>query len=69
MRAGLALRAPASLKSREEQARFRALQADVAVVVAYGLILPRVILDATRYGAFNVHASLLPRWRPSLGMT
>jgi methionyl-tRNA formyltransferase len=61
--AGLAVRTPASLKSAEEQERFRALQADVAVVVAYGLILPKPILDATRLGLFNVHASLLPRWR------
>ena len=63
VRAGLAVRAPASLKSPEEQARFRSLDADAAVVVAYGLILPRAILDATHHGAFNVHASLLPRWR------
>jgi methionyl-tRNA formyltransferase len=62
-RAGLALCAPATLKSPDEQARFRVLGADAAVVVAYGLILPRIILDATRHGAFNVHASLLPRWR------
>jgi methionyl-tRNA formyltransferase len=62
-RAGLAVRTPESLKSAEEQDRFRALKADAAVVVAYGLILPRAILDATRHGAFNVHASLLPRWR------
>jgi methionyl-tRNA formyltransferase len=57
-RASLAVRAPVSLKSPDEQARFRALDADAAVVVAYGLILPRAILDATRHGAFNVHASL-----------
>ncbi len=61
--AGLAVRTPERLKSAEEQERFRALQADVAVVVAYGLILPKPILDATRLGLFNVHASLLPRWR------
>ena len=54
---------PARLKSAEEQERFRALGADAAVVVAYGLILPKPILDATRLGFFNVHASLLPRWR------
>ena len=48
---------------RGEQARSRALRADVAVVVAYGLILPKPILDAPRLGCFNVHASLLPRWR------
>jgi methionyl-tRNA formyltransferase len=61
--AGLAVRTPASLKSPDEQARFRALDADAAVVVAYGLILPKPILEGTRHGAFNVHASLLPRWR------
>jgi methionyl-tRNA formyltransferase len=61
--AGLAVRTPARLKSAEEQERFRALDADAAVVVAYGLILPKPILDATRLGLFNVHASLLPRWR------
>jgi methionyl-tRNA formyltransferase len=61
--AGLAVRTPQSLKSADEQGRFRALRADAAVVVAYGLILPRPILDATRHGAFNIHASLLPRWR------
>ena len=61
--AGLAVRTPERLKSAEEQERFRALDADAAVVVAYGLILPKPILDATRLGLFNVHASLLPRWR------
>lgn len=54
---------PASLKSGEEQAAFRALKPDAAVVVAYGLLLPRPILDAPRLGAWNGHASLLPRWR------
>ena len=61
--AGLTVLTPARLKSPEEQERFSALHADAAVVVAYGLILPRPILDGTRHGAFNVHASLLPRWR------
>jgi methionyl-tRNA formyltransferase len=61
--AGLAVRTPERLKSAGEQERFRALRADAAVVVAYGLILPRAILDGTRHGVFNVHASLLPRWR------
>jgi len=61
--AGLAVRTPESLKSGEAQECFRALQADAAVVVAYGLILPPPILDATRLGALNIHASLLPRWR------
>ena len=60
---GLAVRTPASLKGAEEQEQFRALDADAAVVVAYGLILPQSILDGTRYGAFNLHASLLPSWR------
>ena len=60
---GIAVRTPASLKSPEEQARFAALGADAAVVVAYGLLLPKPVLDAPRLGCFNVHASLLPRWR------
>ena len=54
---------PATLKTAEVQAVLRAHQADAAVVVAYGLILPKAILDAPRLGCFNVHASLLPRWR------
>ncbi|HEU4821112.1 MAG TPA: methionyl-tRNA formyltransferase [Qipengyuania sp.] len=54
---------PASLKSPEEQAKFAALDADLAVVAAYGLILPQRILDAPKRGCLNVHASLLPRWR------
>ena len=61
--AGLTVLTPARLKSPEEQERFSALHADAAVVVAYGLILPPPILDGTRHGAFNIHASLLPRWR------
>jgi methionyl-tRNA formyltransferase len=60
---GIEVRTPVSLKSPEEQARFAALKADAAVVVAYGLLLPKAILDAPRLGCFNVHASLLPRWR------
>jgi len=60
---GLEVRHPASLKSLEEQAAFAALNADVAVVAAYGLILPQAVLDAPRLGCINVHASLLPRWR------
>ena len=60
---GIEVRTPASLKSSDEQKRFVALSADAAVVVAYGLLLPRTILDAPRLGCFNVHASLLPRWR------
>jgi methionyl-tRNA formyltransferase len=60
---GLEVRSPASLKSPEEQARFAALEADIAVVAAYGLILPQAILDAPAHGCLNVHASILPRWR------
>lgn len=60
---GLEVRTPASLKGQAEQDAFRALDADVAVVVAYGLLLPKAVLEGTRLGAFNGHASLLPRWR------
>ena len=60
---GLAVLTPERLKSAEEPARFASLTPDVAVVVAYGLILPKPILDAPKYGALNLHASLLPRWR------
>jgi methionyl-tRNA formyltransferase len=60
---GLPVRTPRSLKSAEEQAAFAALDLDVAVVVAYGLILPQPVLDAPRLGCLNLHASLLPRWR------
>lgn len=62
-RLGLEVRSPVSLKGAEEQAAFAALNADVAVVVAYGLILPQAILDAPRLSALNGHGSLLPRWR------
>jgi len=62
-RLGLAVRTPVSLKGEAEQAVFRALHADVAVVVAYGLLLPAAILEGTRLGCYNGHASLLPRWR------
>lgn len=62
-RLGIAVYTPVSLKSEAEQAAFRALDADVAVVVAYGLLLPKPILDAPRLGCLNGHASLLPRWR------
>jgi methionyl-tRNA formyltransferase len=61
--AGLNVLVPERLKSTEEQARFASFDADAAVVVAYGLILPEAILDAPRHGALNLHASLLPRWR------
>lgn len=60
---GVDVRTPKSLRDEAEQAAFRALDADVAVVVAYGLLLPKPILEGTRLGAFNGHASLLPRWR------
>ncbi len=60
---GLPVRTPNSLKSAEAQAEFAALNADVAVVAAYGLLLPQPILDAPRYGCLNLHGSLLPRWR------
>ncbi len=60
---GLMVRTPTRLKSADEQAAFAALGADVAVVAAYGLILPQAILDAPRYGCLNIHGSLLPRWR------
>ncbi|AHD08024.1 methionyl-tRNA formyltransferase [Phaeobacter gallaeciensis] len=60
---GLAVRHPVSLKDAQQQAEFEALNADVAVVVAYGLILPQAVLDAPRQGCLNIHASLLPRWR------
>jgi len=61
--AGLTVRHPARLRDPDEQAAFADLGADVAVVVAYGLILPQVVLDAPRHGCLNIHASLLPRWR------
>lgn len=57
------VRAPLTLKSPEEQARFAELGADIAVVAAYGLILPQAILDAPRLGCINIHPSDLPRWR------
>jgi len=62
-RFGLAIQTPKSLKDAQVQADFNAHNADAAVVIAYGLILPKPILDAPRLGCFNVHASLLPRWR------
>ena len=57
------VRTPLSLRDAAAQETFAALDADAAVVVAYGLLLPRAVLDAPRLGCFNVHASLLPRWR------
>jgi methionyl-tRNA formyltransferase len=60
---GIEVRTPRTLRDAEEQARFRALDAELGVVAAYGLILPKPILDAPERGCVNVHASLLPRWR------
>ena len=60
---GIPVFTPVSLKGPEEQKTFRDLEADVAVVVAYGLLLPKAVLDAPREGCLNLHASLLPRWR------
>jgi len=60
---GIAVRTPTSLKDAQVQADFAALDADVAVVAAYGLLLPRAVLNAPRHGCLNIHASLLPRWR------
>jgi methionyl-tRNA formyltransferase len=62
-RLAIEVRTPASLKGQAEQEAFAKLDADVAVVVAYGLLLPKPILEGTRLGAYNGHASLLPRWR------
>ena len=60
---GIAVRTPVSLKGADERAAFAALNTDVGVVAAYGLILPQAVLDAPRLGCLNVHGSLLPRWR------
>jgi methionyl-tRNA formyltransferase len=60
---GIPVFTPKTLRDVDEQARFAALDADIAVVVAYGLILPKAVLDAPRLGCLNLHASLLPRWR------
>jgi methionyl-tRNA formyltransferase len=62
-RLGIPVLTPTTLKTPEALAEFQAHDADAAVVVAYGMILPQAILDAPRYGCFNLHASLLPRWR------
>ncbi|PZQ49150.1 MAG: methionyl-tRNA formyltransferase [Micavibrio aeruginosavorus] len=61
--AGIEVRTPLNFKKDEDVAAFMALELDVAVVAAYGLILPQSILDAPRFGCLNIHASLLPRWR------
>ncbi len=60
---GLEIRTPKNFKQAEDREAFSALNLDVAIVVAYGLILPQAVLDAPRYGCLNLHASLLPRWR------
>ncbi len=60
---GIEVRTPVNFKAEEDREAFRALNADVAVVVAYGLLLPKAILEGTRLGCYNGHASLLPRWR------
>jgi methionyl-tRNA formyltransferase len=62
-RLALAVHTPRSLKDEEAQAAFRTHKVDAAVVVAYGLVLPKFVLEAPRLGCFNIHASLLPRWR------
>src|ERR1700709_2740393 len=61
--AKLPVRTPLSLKDADEQAAFAALELDAAIVVAYGLLLPKAILEAPMLGCFNLHGSLLPRWR------
>ncbi|MEO5577432.1 MAG: methionyl-tRNA formyltransferase [Sphingomicrobium sp.] len=60
---GIAVQSPTSLRAAEAQAEFAALEGDIAVVAAYGLILPQAVLDAPPFGCLNVHGSLLPRWR------
>src|SRR3954465_12053253 len=62
-RLGIAVLTPTTLKTPEAQQEFEAYHADAAVVVAYGLLLPQAILDAPKLGCFNLHGSLLPRWR------
>ena len=61
--AGIPVRTPLNFREQADRDAFAALRADIAVVVAYGLILPRAVLDAPRRGCLNIHASLLPRWR------
>lgn len=60
---GIEVRTPKTLKNESEQELFKALNADVAVVAAYGLLLPKAVIEAPKFGCLNVHASLLPRWR------
>ncbi|HPF78252.1 MAG TPA: methionyl-tRNA formyltransferase, partial [Alphaproteobacteria bacterium] len=61
--AGIEVRTPINFKDPKDIEDFKSLNLDVAVVAAYGLILPKSILDAPKYGCINIHASLLPRWR------
>lgn len=65
---GIPVFTPKSLRSVEEQEKFAALKADLAVVAAYGLILPKAILEAPKFGCLNIHGSLLPRWRGAAPM-
>lgn len=65
---GIPVYAPKSLRSEAAQTEFKALNPDIAIVVAYGLILPKAILEAPRFGCLNIHASLLPRWRGAAPM-
>ena len=60
---GVEVRCPTTLKTAEEQQAFAALKPDIAVVAAYGMILPQAVLDIPEHGCLNVHASILPRWR------
>jgi methionyl-tRNA formyltransferase len=62
-RHGIEVRTPLNFKAAEDRAAFAALKLDTAVVVAYGLLLPKAVLDAPRLGCFNIHGSILPRWR------
>ncbi len=69
---GIPVLTPKTLKTPEALAEFSAFEADAAVVVAYGMILPQAILDAPKLGCYNLHASLLPRWRgaaPSIALS
>jgi len=61
--AGLTVLTPEKLNAQDDQAHFAAFEADAAVVVAYGIMLPKAVLEGTKAGVFNIHASLLPRWR------
>src|SRR5688572_30351456 len=61
--ADIPVRTPKSLKVAEEQQAFHELNADIAVVAAYGLILPKPVLEAPKFGCINIHGSILPRWR------